>query len=212
MDGDGITTVPIFVRVPDQYFMDMRHDVTTTDDAGLQTTWNQPLQYAKRINLMWLKCYLIYLINDTTGELSVDELNDIEKANFNRFSGSFSEMPKLALTTTPNPNHPIPAASSPAARFQKSIKRETTQYPILKDVRYFDKFEMEFMMLARTHDIHQVFDLHYVPGNQEERDLFAEKQKFAMSVLVHSIKTDVGITIVRKLYKDCKAQECWKKI
>jgi len=32
-------------------------------------------------------------------------------------------------------------------------------------------------------------------------------------VLVHtSIKTNMGITLVRKLYKDCKAQECWRKI
>jgi len=52
----------------------------------------------------------------------------------------------------------------------------------------------------------------YVPSTQAEKDLFNEKQKFAMSVLVHSIKTDVGITLVRKFYKDCKAQECWHKI
>jgi len=37
------------------------------------------------------------------------------------------------------------------------------QYPILKDVCYFDTFEMEFMTLARTHDIHQVFDPGYTP-------------------------------------------------
>jgi len=111
--------------------MDMQHDVMTMDDAGVETMWNQCLQYAKCINLMWLKCYLIYLMNEVTGDLSVDELNDMEKASFNCFSGSFSEMPKLAMTLTPNPNHPIPAASSPAARFQKSIKHETTQYPCL---------------------------------------------------------------------------------
>jgi len=51
-----------------------------------------------------------------------------------------------------------------------------------------------------------------VPSTQAEKDLFNEKQKFAMLVLVHSIKTDVGITLVRKFYKDCKAQECWCKI
>jgi len=57
------------------------------------------------------------------------------------------------------------------------------------------------MTLAHTHDVHQVFDPNYVPRTQEERELFSEKQKFAMSVLVHSIKTDVGITIVWKHYK-----------
>jgi len=52
------------------------------------------------------------------------------------------------------------------------------------------------MTLAHVHDTHQVFDPKYVPGTQEERELFVEKQKFAMSVLVHSIKTDIGITLV----------------
>jgi len=34
LDGDGIITESIFVQVPNQYFMDMWHDVVTTDDAG----------------------------------------------------------------------------------------------------------------------------------------------------------------------------------
>jgi len=37
-------------------------------------------------------------------------------------------------------------------------------------------------------------------------------QKFTMSVLVHSNETNVDIALVRKYYKDCKAQECWHKI
>jgi len=43
LDSDGIITVPIFVQVPDQYFMDMRHDVVTVDSASVETTKNQPL-------------------------------------------------------------------------------------------------------------------------------------------------------------------------
>ena len=101
---------------------------------------------------------------------------------FNYFRGSCSEMPTLAMTMTPNPSHPILAASTPAARFQKSIKHETTQYPVLKDVHYFDKFEMEFMTLTHVYDIHQVFDPKYMLGTQEERELFVEQKKFTMSV------------------------------
>ncbi len=79
------------------------------------------------------------------------------------------------MTMTPNPSHPILAASTLAARFQNSIKLETAQYHVLKDVHYFDKFEIEYMTLAHVHDIHQVFHPKYVPGTQEERVLFAEK-------------------------------------
>ncbi len=35
LDGDGITTVPIFVQIPDQCFMDMRHNVVIMDNAGV---------------------------------------------------------------------------------------------------------------------------------------------------------------------------------
>jgi len=55
LDGDGITTVPILVQLPDQYFMDMRHDIITMDNADIETTKNQPLQYVKCISLTWLK-------------------------------------------------------------------------------------------------------------------------------------------------------------
>jgi len=66
--------------------MDMRHGVTTTDDAGTETTWSQLLQYVKCFSLTWLKCYLSYLLNeDSMGELSIDKLNDIEKTKFETF-------------------------------------------------------------------------------------------------------------------------------
>jgi len=96
--------------------------------------------------------------------------------------------------------------------FKKGIKHKTSQYPVLKDVHFYDKIEMEFMILAPVHDIEEVFNTKYMPLTQAEKDLFDEKQKFAMSVLVYSIKMDVGITLVRKYYKDYKVQECWCKI
>jgi len=142
LDEDGIIDVPLFIQMQDQYFMDMRHDVVITDDAGAQITRNQPLQIVKRVSLTWLKCYLIYIENEGRCDLSPDELNGLDKADFNRFRCSYSKMPELVRSNVQNPNYQIPAASTPAARFQKSIKRETTQYPILKDIRYFDKFEM----------------------------------------------------------------------
>jgi len=48
--------------------MDMRCDVTTTDDAGAETTQNQLLQCVKYISLTWLKCYLICLMNENRGD------------------------------------------------------------------------------------------------------------------------------------------------
>jgi len=117
------------------------------------------------------------------------------------------------MPTLPNPSCSSSAGTNnPVDAVKKGIKCKTSHYPVLKDVHFFDKVEMGFMTLAHVHDIEDVFDTNYMPSTQAEKELFDEKQKFAMLVLVHSIKTDVGITLVRKYYKDCKAQECCHKI
>jgi len=211
LDGNGITNVDEFTQVSDQFFMDMCHDVVVMDNAGVETTQNQLLQYVKCISLTWLKCYLIYLENEGRSDLNPDELNGLDRADFNSFRHSYSEMPKLKRSTNPNPNYPILAASIPAARFRKSIKHETTQYPILKDVHYFDKFEMEFMTLARTHDIHQVFDPGYTPLTQDEINLFAEKEKFAMSVLVHSIKQMLALQLFASITRTARLKNAGRR-
>ncbi len=104
LDGDGITNVDEFTQVPDQYFMDMHHDVVVMDNAGVETTQNQLLQYVKCISLTWLKCYLIYLENEGRSDLNPDELNGLDRADFNSFRCSYSEMPKLVRSTISNPH------------------------------------------------------------------------------------------------------------
>jgi len=171
------------------------------------------MQLVIQYSLIWLKCYLMYLVIENRMDFSAEELNNLELCQFVIFRSSYSEVPKLIMHTTPNPSHSSSAGTNnPVDAFKKGIKHETSQYPILKGVHFFDKFGMEFMTLAHLHDIEEVFDTKYMPSTQAEKELFDEKQKFAMLVLVHSIKTDVGITLVRKYYKDCKAQECCHKI
>ena len=80
--------------------------------------------------------------------------------------------------------------------FKKSIKCDTTVYPILKDERKFDTFETEFLAMVRTHDIEEVFDPNYTPNNLNDTYLFKEKQNFAYAILLRSIQTDKGRTAV----------------
>jgi len=40
LDGDGITSVSTFTQVPDQYFIDIIHDLVTTEDAGVEMIQN----------------------------------------------------------------------------------------------------------------------------------------------------------------------------
>jgi len=146
-------------------------------------------------------------------DFSAEELKNLELSIcFSR--SSYSEVPKLIMPTVSNPSccSSTTGTNNPMDAFKKGIKHETSQYPVLKDACFFDKFEMEFMTLTHVHDIEEIFDTKYMSLMQAEKDLLDEKLKFAMSVLVQSMKTNVGITLVRKYYMDCKAQECWHKI
>ena len=96
--------------------------------------------------------------------------------------------------------------------FKKSIKRDTTVYPILKDERKFDIFKTEFLAMAYTHDIKEVFDPTYTPNNLDDTYLFKEKQNFAYAILLRSIQTDKGRTAVRDQRKTYDAQKAWAHI
>ena len=68
------------------------------------------------------------------------------------------------------------------------------------------------MTQAHAHDIEDVFNPSLRPNGVDDKELFIEKQKFAMAVLVHSIQTDIGCTFIHEHHHDFDAQECWRKI
>jgi hypothetical protein len=71
--------------------------------------------------------------------------------------------------------------------FNKGIKRDKLQYPTIKDVRHFFTWQKSFIGVARTHNIDDVFNPSYVAHTVEEKEVFAAKQKFAFSVLDHTL-------------------------
>jgi len=205
LDGDGITTVPIFVQVPDQYFMDMWHDVVTVDSAGVETTQNQLLQYVKCISLTWLKSYLIEKMNENNKfELDVDELDYLKLMDFNRFRCQ-SVRPRLTLWKPIHP--PFLVASSHAANCQKIVKEEKTQPPIIQDVSCCDKTDLEPTVLPSTCDVQEVVDLKPLPRFLVEKESFVEEQKMVVSMLDPTTLTDDGISLAGKHDKEDNAQE-----
>ena len=59
------------------------------------------------------------------------------------------------------------------ASFKKSIKREASAYSVLKDERFFDKFQRDLIITAKSHDVSEILDPSYSPGHSpEERELF----------------------------------------
>ena len=98
------------------------------------------------------------------------------------------------------------------ASFKKSIKREASAYSTLKDKRYFDKFQSDLFITAKSHDVSEILDPTFTPGpSPEEQELFDAKHVFMYKVFNETLLTDMGSTKVRKYLKTTDAQAVWKE-
>ena len=53
---------------------------------------------------------------------------------------------------------------SELASFKKSIKSEASAYSVLKDECYFDKFQRDLYIAAKSHDVSEILDPNFTPG------------------------------------------------
>ena len=85
----------------------------------------------------------------------------------------------LSFSTTPS-SAPIRSPMNlELASFKKSIKREASGYSVLKDEHFFDKFQRDLLVTAKSHDVSEILHLSYSPGpSPEEMELFEAKQVF----------------------------------
>ena len=84
---------------------------------------------------------------------------------------SFSTPPSSALIRLP--------MNLDFASFKKSIKRGASAYSVLKDEHFFDKFQRDLIITAKSHDVSEILDPSNSPGpSPEERELFEAKQVF----------------------------------
>ena len=71
------------------------------------------------------------------------------------------------------------------ASFKKVIKREASAYSILKDERYFDKFQRSLFITAKSHDVSKILNPTFISGpSQEEKELFEANQVFMYKVFM----------------------------
>ena len=63
----------------------------------------------------------------------------------------------------------------------------------LKDECYFDKFQSDIIITAKSHDVSEILDPMFTPGpSQEEKELVEAKQVFMYKVFNDNILTDNG--------------------
>ena len=110
---------------------------------------------------------------------------------------STSPMPHLSSHSSPAPmRSPM---NLELASFKKSIKREASSYSVLKDEHFYDKFQRDLFITAKSHDVSEILDPTFTPGlSPEEKELFEVKQVFMYKVFNEALLTDMGRTKVRK--------------
>ena len=89
---------------------------------------------------------------------------------------------------------------------------ELAYYSVLKHECYFDKFQRDRYITAKSHDVSEILDPNFTPGlSTEEEELFEAKQVFMYKVFNEALQTDMGRTKVRKYLKTTDAQAVWKE-
>jgi len=207
----GVESVVDLMQCFDSDFASLTYEEVVKNDDGSESTKIKNLRLSDHRVLLWMKYYLLHL-EFNKGGLTAEDLEGIEKADFDRFRTSNASLPPIP---NPPPTTSVTHQSNKTNAvndFKKGIKRDISTYPILKDARFFDHFELQLLTQARAHDVVDVFTPSYKPRGQDEIDLFVEKQKFGMAILVHCIQTDIGCTFIREHQKDFDAQKCWAKI
>ena len=85
-------------------------------------------------------------------------------------------------------------------------------YFTLKDEQYFDKFQRDLFITAKSHDVSEILDPTFTAGpSPEEKELFEAKQGSMYEVFNENLLTDMGMTKVRKYLKPTDAQAVWKE-
>ena len=97
--------------------------------------------------------------------------------------------------------------------FKKRIKREVSQYTILKDEKYFEAFKRNLLVTATTHDCEEILDGNYKPENDNDsKELLKQEKYFMYSVFNKILQSDMDKTIVRNYTPSLDAQSVWRDL
>ena len=128
---------------------------------------------------------LYYVRDDQWTKLTTQDMRTtLVNATSEQRSSSRTSMP--SFNTAPS-SAPIRLRTTmELTSFKKSIKRKASAYSVLKDEHFFDKFQRDFLITAKSHDVSEILDPSYSPGySPEERELFEAKQVFMSSVKLY---------------------------
>ena len=100
---------------------------------------------------------LYYVRDEKWTKLTAKDMRTaLVNAKSEQRSSSMTSMP--SFRTTPS-SAPIRSPMNlELASFKKSMKREASAYSVLKDEHFFDKFQRDLLITAKSHDVSEILD------------------------------------------------------
>jgi hypothetical protein len=150
---------------------------------------------------MLVRCFLAYMKHFAQTGFTGDYFS-ITQASFDQFrigpaNKAYCQYhPPMPTSTQRNPSTSSSYDTSPAQMFCRKIKADPSLFPVLKGENYHDLWHHLFGKQARAQDVSEVLDSTYIPVNQDEINLFSEKQKFLYADLETKVLTDRGKAII----------------
>ena len=145
--------------------------------------------------------------------LTADEWELLDATYFQQHKekhGPFSGISPHASRVTASLAPQFTASSSNAVDvFKKGIRRQPDSFPALKDDNQFQRWAISMLTQARAQGVENILDSGYVPTTSDERALFSEQQKYMMSVLDSTVRTDRGKDIIREYLLSGDAQAAY---
>ena len=207
------TTVAEITELSQAVLDKLKYDETNEDGDLVKQNIDIPLPFKNRILI--LITFLGYVRYNNNGSLDEKIIMTLTEQDFDDFRISKNYVPPSTVTSPFSTSNVAsststgPTPTSELASFIKGVKRDISQYPEIKDDRFFENWHRSFLAVAKSHRIDDVFDVNYVPSSPDETMLFEEKQKFAFTVLDAKLRTNMGKTIVRSHSDTGNAQKAW---
>ena len=110
---------------------------------------------------------LNYVIDEQWNKLTAKDMRAaLVNAKSEQRSSSRTSMPSFNTAPSSAPiRFPM---TMELATFKKSIKSKASAYSVLKDEHFFDKFQRDFLITAKSHDVSEILDPSYSPGQSPE--------------------------------------------
>jgi hypothetical protein len=207
---DGVDDLFSLLNIDDATIDDLQYP-----DPNDATNLLEVRRSDKSMIKLW-RDYVLY--RESKGDPIGDNWLQVTQESFDEFRLSSTNVARLSSFATTLPTMSVSPGTTTASKFskvdlfRKGIKRDPSLFPTLKDEKFNDSWHRSFMTQARAQDVDKVLDESYVPGTQEEKELFAEQQKYIYAVLESKVLTDVGKSFVREHEKDYDAQAVYGKL